>query len=149
MCLNNPVWTLKLIRESYPEYHITSSTDAFEFIKANLFPTLIEKSHEVFYFIGLNTSNQIIIVDEHSRGGVNESRVYIAEIAKRLLLANCSQVILIHNHPSGKLRPSDSDIDLTYKTQEALKLFEIKVLDHLVVGLSVSDFLSFKETGII
>lgn len=147
--LVNPVWTLKLVRENTPDYRISSSTDVYELIKSSIFPKLTDSNIERFYFIGLNTANEVLIIDEHASGGVNESRVYIAEIAKRLLLSNASFVILIHNHPSGNLQCSQADIQITEKIREALAYFDIKVLDHLIVGSGASDFISFKELGYI
>jgi len=145
----NPVWSIKLVREKTPNYKISGTDDVYQVCREAIFPELLSSNVEKFYFIGLNTCNQVLIIDEHTRGGVSEARVYISEIAKKLLLTNCSQVILIHNHPSGNLEASDSDIMLTNKISEALKFFEIKVLDHLITGLDVNDYISFKETGLL
>ena len=149
MKLGNPVWSIRLVRERSPRYKITASEDVYEVCRQLIFPKLIASNVERFFFVGLNNQNQILIIDEHSTGGVNESRIYIAEIAKKLLLSNCNQVILIHNHPSGNLRPSSADEMITFKLREALSYFEIKVLDHLIVSENTSDFLSFKEEGLI
>jgi DNA repair protein RadC len=149
MQLGNPVWTLKLIRERSPRYKITASEDVYDVCKQLIFPRLIASNVERFFFVGLNNSNEVVIIDEHSTGGVNESRVYIAEITKKLLLTNSNQVILIHNHPSGNLRPSSADEMITVKLREALNYFEIRVLDHLIVSDNAGNFLSFKEEGLI
>jgi len=139
-------YKLALVRESKPEYQIKSSDGVYDVVK-KIIPILWDSPVEVFGFFGLDNANNIILHDFSHTGSVNESRVYIANIAKKLLLSNCSQVILIHNHPSGNLKASDSDIDITNKIIKALNYFEIKVLDHLICG--ESDFLSFKEMGYI
>lgn len=145
----NPVWSIKLIREKTPKYKITGTDDVYQICRETIFPELLSSNVEKFYFIGLNTCNQVLIIDEHSKGGVSEARIYISEIAKKLLLTNSSQVILIHNHPSGNLQASDSDILITNKISEALKLFEIQLLDHLIIGQDLDDYLSFKSIGIL
>ncbi len=149
MTPGNPVWALKLVRETYPKYKISGSSDVYQLAKEFIFPKLVNANVESFYFIGVNNCNEVMIIDEHSRGGVNESRIYIAEIAKKLLLCNCNQVLLIHNHPSGNLVQSPSDMSITEKLREALAFFEIRVLDHLIVGYEVDNFISFKELGLI
>lgn len=143
----NKSYSLRLVRESKPEYRVASSQDVYDYIKKVVVPLLWRKNIEVFGIIGLDTSNQIIMTDFSQNGGVNESRVYIAEIAKKLLLSNSTQVILVHNHPSGNLKASDADINITEKLKKALGLFEIRVLDHIITG--DNDFTSFKELGLM
>lgn len=149
MCLLNPVWSLKLVREAVPVYTIGSSTEVYDLIKQFIFPKLVTSNVERFYFLGMNLANQVLLIDEHSVGGVSEARVYIAEIAKKLLLCNAGRVILVHNHPSGTLRCSDADICLTSKLNAALAYFDISILDHLIVGAEAADFISLKELGYI
>ena len=144
---SNKTYSLKLVRESKPEYKVACSEDVFSYVKNVIVPLLWGKNVEVFGFIGLDTSNQIILVDFSQQGGVNESRVYIAEIAKKLLLSNSTQVILVHNHPSGNLKASGADVSITEKIKEALSYFDIRVLDHLITGEDY--YLSFKETGLL
>lgn len=146
MTKNSQCYRLMLVRENNPQYKIKSSNDVYDVIK-QVIPLLWNSPVEVFGFFGLDNANNIIMHDFSQSGNVNESRVYISNIAKKLLLSNCSQVILIHNHPSGNLKASDSDIDITNKIKQALSYFEIKVLDHIIAG--EDDFLSFKEMGYI
>ena len=139
-----PRTKLLLVRENEYEYTISSSSDIYSFVKEYLIKELASNPNEVFVVVGMNTSNKINVVFRQE-GSLNESRVYIAKIAKELLLTNSAQCILVHNHPSGNLKPSDSDIQITTKIMEALRYFEINVLDHLIVN--ETDFNSFKEMG--
>ena len=138
---------LVMVKEKNHDYKITSSNEVFDVIKKEIVPKLSTSPVEVFGFIGLETNNKIIFIDDSAVGGINESRVHIANIAKKLLLTNSSQVILFHNHPSGNLKASESDINITCKVKEALNYFDIKLLDHLIIG--DGDFISFKELGYI
>ena len=140
-----PNITLKVVREKNHDYKIHSSNNAFDAITKNIRKEIEDSNIEIFGFVGMETNNRIVFVDDSMRGTVNEASVYIAEIARKLLLTNCSQVILFHNHPSGNLQVSDADIRITEKIKQALNLFSIKVLDHLI--LSTDDFISFKELG--
>lgn len=142
-----PSIKLVMVREKCHDYRIYSSENVFQVLKEKIREKFCQNNIEVFGFIGLETNNKIVFIDESMKGSVNESRVYVAEIARKLLMTNCSQVILFHNHPSGNLKASDSDINVTEKIKQALSLFEIKVLDHLI--LSEYDFLSFKEQGLL
>jgi len=145
----NPVWTLKLVRESHPKYQIGGVTDVLDVVKTLIAPRLVESNIERFYFIGMNNRNKIIIIDEHSKGSINSSTVCIAEIVKKLLLCNCNSVIFIHNHPSGQLEFSYRDTITTSKLQTALELFDIRVIDHILIGESVDQYVSLAEKGAI
>ena len=80
-------------------------------------------------------------------GTVNQAVVYPREVLKHTLLSGASAMILVHNHPSGMTRPSDADIRLTKTIQEASKLIDVQVHDHLIVG--ENRFFSFREEGLI
>ena len=143
----NPVWSLKLVRESYPKYQIKGLTDVMDVIKTHIAPKLVESNIERFFFIGMNNRNKIIIIEEHTKGSINSSTVYIPEIAKKLLLCNCNSVIFIHNHPSGQLEFSSCDLTITDRLKNALELFDIRVLDHILVGENTDKFISLAERG--
>lgn len=104
-------------------------------------------NYEVFHVLFLDKKHQLI---EDELLGIGEND-YVAvssrAIAKKALLLSASSVILLHNHPSGDLRASASDIKTTNEIILALKNLEIKVLDHLIIG--PSGHYSFKEEGLI
>lgn len=79
-------------------------------------------------------------------GTINASMVFPREIFKEALLLNSPNIILVHNHPSGNLSPSQEDISLTKRIKEAGQLMGVKVLDHIIV--TQSDYFSFVQEGI-
>lgn len=122
---------------------ITCSKDAYEVIK----PELMDLSFEVFWILLLNRANQVIRKCQISTGGISGT-VADPKIIFKVALENlCSAVILVHNHPSGNLKPSTADINLTRKLKEAGNLLEIPVLDHLI--FSDNGYYSFADEGML
>ena len=80
------------------------------------------------------------------RGSINSASVYPREVVKQALADNAAAVILAHNHPSGIAEPSQSDVQITKRLQQALELVDIRVLDHLIVGDQV---VCFSERGLL
>ena len=101
--------------------------------------------HEVFVALFLDTQNRTIAIEELFRGTLTQTSVYPREVVKRALYHNAGAVILAHNHPSGNLMASQSDIDLTRKLKEAGKLLDIQVLDHVIVA--GQKYYSFADEG--
>tara|TARA_B110000967_G_scaffold80448_1_gene83181 strand:- start:2033 stop:2737 length:705 start_codon:yes stop_codon:yes gene_type:complete len=122
---------------------ITSSTHLYEYIK----PVLEDLPHEEFWIVLLSRANKIIDKQLIGRGGISETTADIKLIFKKSIESLASGIILAHNHPSGNLKPSQSDINLTNKIIEASKLMDIKVLDHLIIG--DGNYYSFADEGII
>lgn len=89
---------------------------------------------EEFGCLFLDTRHQIIAFEILFRGTINRSNVYPRVIAKQALDLHAAAVVLCHNHPSGDPNPSQADIALTKQLTETLGLFDIRVLDHLIVG---------------
>ncbi len=102
---------------------------------------------EVFSICFLNIKNELITFKKLFWGSIAESAVYPRVIAKEALLLDASAVIICHNHPSGHVEPSHADKILTDKLLKALKLLDIKLLDHIIV--SNSKTFSFAEEGLI
>lgn len=92
----------------------------------------LEKEH--FKIALLNTKHQLIHTETVSIGTIDSAVVYEREVAKLVLQHNATAVILVHNHPSGSAYPSMSDIKLTERLVLALALFDVRVLDHLIVA---------------
>jgi len=101
--------------------------------------------HEVFGCLFLDTKNCVIEWKEMFHGTIDSTTVYPREVVKEALQLNASKVIFAHNHPSGNSDPSPQDIDLTKKLKEILKIIDVKVLDHIVVG---DELTSFTDRGI-
>ncbi len=91
------------------------------------------KSNEEFLVIFLNNSNIIQRINSISKGTVNEAKVYVRNIIKQCLDYGSSGIILVHNHPGGSTKPSQSDIDITIKIKKAASYFNIRVLDHFII----------------
>lgn len=144
--MNVPKMRLVLVKEKDLEYGIKSSEDAFDAIRKNIANVLKHSAIEVFGAIGLDQRNRLVFIETQS-GSVNESRVYIPVLAKKLLLTNCTSCILFHNHPSGNPKVSDADINITEKIKTAMDLFDIKILDHIIIA--DDDFTSLRELGYI
>lgn len=108
---------------------------------------LAQLQHEVFGCIWLDAKHSVLEVEDLFRGTLTQTSVYPREVVKLALSHNAAAVILYHNHPSGASKPSQADIKLTSGLKEALRLVDVNVLDHFVVGgSSVS---SFAELGLI
>ncbi|MBI3133251.1 MAG: DNA repair protein RadC [Bacteroidetes bacterium] len=122
---------------------VKSSKDAFNAI----LPLYEDLNHEEFHVIGLSRSNKIIGIDLVSKGGFNSTIADGKVIFKKALEKGASGIILAHNHPSGNLRPSDSDIDLTKKMKSFGCFIELPVLDHIIVA--DRNYFSFADNGMI
>lgn len=122
---------------------ISSNTQLLNYLKMSL----LKRDVEIFKVLFLNTQNELICDEDLFKGTLDRSTVYIRELVKRILKYNAKSVILVHNHPSGSLKPSIADIDLTRKVKEALENIEIRMLDHLII--SEKGHFSLLENGII
>lgn len=108
---------------------------------------LAHYEREVFGVIFLTAQHQVICFEEMFKGTINSASVYPREIVKRALEVNAAAIILAHNHPSGDPAPSIADQQVTDRIVNASKLLDIKVLDHVVVGLN--DAVSFAQRGFL
>jgi len=122
---------------------IRSSRDIAEYVR-----TMIKDyGHEVFAVIFLNQANKINHFEIISKGGITGTVADPRIILRKALDAEATSIILCHNHPSGNLRPSRADEELTGKIKEAARYFDIKVMDHLIV--SEQGYFSFSDEGLI
>jgi DNA repair protein RadC len=122
---------------------ISSSKDAFDLLKGDL----MDLPHEEFWVLLLNRAHRVIKKKRVSEGGVSGTVADPKIIYKMALEELASGVIVAHNHPSGNLTASQSDIDLTKKLKEAGRFLEIQLLDHLITA--GSKYYSFADEGII
>ncbi len=115
--------------EALERKKITSSNSVFEFMQ----PVIGELPHEEFWILYLNNSNKVIKSAQLSKGGITGTVVDVRLAFKEALQLGAVGIILAHNHPSGTLKPSQADIQLTKKLKVAGESLDIKVLDHLIV----------------
>ncbi|TVZ56962.1 DNA repair protein RadC [Lutibacter sp. Hel_I_33_5] len=108
---------------------INSSNDVFNLMK----PLIGDLEHEEFWVLYLNNANKIIEKHQISKGGLTATIVDVRLLYKKGLALAAVGIIICHNHPSGKLKPSNSDIDLTKKIKLAGETLDIKLLDHLII----------------
>lgn len=120
---------------------ITSSEDVIRLMR----PRLAELGHEECWVLYLSSSNRVVEQMRISQGGVQATVVDHRLLIKRALELLATQLILIHNHPSGSAQPSEPDKELTRRVVEAAALFDIRVVDHLI--LSRGDSYSFRAHG--
>ncbi|MBQ3581715.1 MAG: DNA repair protein RadC [Alistipes sp.] len=109
---------------------ITSDGDVAQLMR----PIFDGLSHEECWALYLTSSNRIIERQRVSQGGVQATVVDHRLIVKRALELLSTQIILVHNHPSGAASPSDADKVLTRKIKEAAALFDIQLLDHIIIS---------------
>lgn len=103
--------------------------------------------YEKFKLISLNAQNKIISIDDLANGTTTEAMVYIREVLKQILVKNAVSVVFVHNHIARDVKPSRDDIDLTKQLTQACKLFDVDVLDHIIIGDNT--YFSFAESGMI
>ena len=118
---------------------ISGSREAFELLQ----PLIGELPHEEFWIVYLNNANRVIHSVLLSKGGITGTLVDVRLVMKRALELGSVAIILAHNHPSGILKPSESDRQITQKLAQAAKILDIKVLDHLIV--TEKDYYSFAD----
>ena len=110
-------------------------------------PVVEGLAHEECWVLYLTNSNKVIERQRISQGGVQATIVDTRLIIKRALELLATQIVLVHNHPSGTAEPSDADISLTRKVREAATLFDIRLLDHLI--LAKAESFSFRSHGLL
>ena len=122
---------------------IGSSADIDKFCR-HLFQFL---THETFQVAYLNRGNYIVTVEKISSGGLTSTIADPRIILRKALIHEATSLILMHNHPSGNLRPSESDLDLTRKLRKSAKEMDITVLDHLI--FSDQSYFSFADNDLM
>ncbi len=122
---------------------ITSSKTAFEILQ----PIMGELEHEEFWILYLNNSNKVLQKSQLSKGGITGTLVDVRIIMKQTLELGAVGLILAHNHPSGTLKPSKADKEITQKIKRASESLDIKVLDHLII--TQKDYFSFADNHLL
>lgn len=122
---------------------VTSSKSVFELLQ----PNLGELQHEEFWIVYLNNSNKVLHTAQLSKGGITGTLVDVRLVMKQALELGSVALILAHNHPSGALKPSNADKEITQKLKIAAEVLDIKVLDHLII--TQKDYFSFADEEIL
>ena len=129
--------------EALEKKKITSSKSVFELMQ----PLIGELQHEEFWIIYVNNSNKVIQKNQLSKGGITGTLVDVRLVLKSALEVGATGLILAHNHPSGTLKPSEADKQITNKLKIAAESLDIKVLDHLII--TEKAYYSFADEGIL
>lgn len=139
---------IRLVREQsvYPIVKIQTSKDASRYIR-EFYEEDIDIC-ESFYVIFLNQAHHTIGWAKLSQGGITSTVVDIRILAKMAVESLACRVVLAHNHPSGNLQPSEADRKLTTRAKECLLLFDIHVIDHVILGPDGS-YYSFADEGLL
>lgn len=136
-------YSLKATKQDFVIEKIISSKNAFDYTKKFYFDDIL--IYESVFIILLNTQYNTIGYAKISQGGVSGAIVDIKIIAKYAIETLASYVILVHNHPSGSVRPSKIDDSLTMKVKEGLGILDIHLKDHLII--TDNAYYSYSDEG--
>ncbi len=106
---------------------------------------LAENTQEVFAVADLDGAHKVIEIREVTKGLINRTLVHPREIYRGAIVSNAASIILVHNHPSGNMEPSQEDIEITRRIKQAGGIIGIEVLDHIII--TKGGFYSFLEEG--
>ncbi len=129
--------------DKIPNRKITCSKDIYE----EMFSILSDLEHEEFWVLYLDRQNIVIDKKDIGKGGVSGTFVDPKLIFKKALELTASSIVLVHNHPSGNIKPSNQDIKLTSKVKNAAVFLDISLLDHIIFG--GIEYFSFADNGIL
>ena len=125
---------------------IRNSDHAARFFRG-IFPDEVMEHHEEMWIGYLNNANRPIGFMQLSKGNANSTVVGIKALVQGAVMCNASGVVMMHNHPSGNKTPSEADITLTSRIKKGLEVFDIKLVDHIV--LTLDSYTSMAEEGLI
>ncbi|SFW75100.1 DNA repair protein RadC [Sinomicrobium oceani] len=131
------------LEQALERVKISNSKSVFELMQ----PVIGELPHEEFWIIYLNNSHKVLQYTQLSKGGITGTLVDVRLVMKRALELGATAIVLVHNHPSGTLLPSDADKQLTKKLKTASESLDIHVLDHLII--TEESYFSFADQRIL
>lgn len=132
-----------LYDELSKDIKLTSNKKTYEYLKYSI----SHSEKEVFKVLFLNTQYELIKDEILFTGTIDKSNIYLREIVKKVIYYNAKAIIISHNHPSGSLTPSKSDIEITNNIKDLLEKIEVILLDHIIV--SHKGYYSFMEGGLL
>lgn len=141
------VVSIRLVKDApiFSEHPLTTPEE----VAGVLGEYMCQFDREVIAVINLSSSLKPINVHFASVGALNEAMAHPRELLKASVLSNASQMLLMHNHPSGNLMPSKADTMMTDRMIKVCELMGIPLVDHIIVGGDNREFFSFKEKGMI
>lgn len=125
---------------------ITCADDADRMLRSYIDLDRIDLK-EFFWVIMLNRANRVLGISEIAMGTTNGVLVDVKEVCQLALLTSATQIVVSHNHPSGRLIASKADMEITTKIKEALSLFDSTLLDHIII--TSESFFSFANEGLL
>ncbi len=120
---------------------IHNSSDIYEI----MLPVLRDVGHEEFWVLMLNNNSRLLKKIRMSSGGLTQTSVDLRMVLKEAILAEATCLVVCHNHPSGTLRPSKDDIQLTERLKQASQTMNIRLIDHVIV--TDGNYYSFADNG--
>ena len=141
--------TIKEIKVSYTsgntvKIKINNSKESYELLKSCWSMNTIELQEE-FKILLLNRNHQVLGIYPLSKGGVSGTVVDAKLVFSVALKCNASSIVMVHNHPSGNLKPSEADLRLTKKLKEAGTYLDVMLLDHIII--TKNDYYSFADNS--
>lgn len=125
------------------EIQIRKKEDLLAYLRSKI----AYSSQEIFMVLFLSSSNTLLASEELFRGSIDRSAVYPREILKKVIEHQAKSVIFAHNHPSGNMKASSQDIALTKEMKKALEMFDVLLLEHIIIGKD--SYFSFLEEGLL
>jgi DNA repair protein RadC len=144
---NTPQYRLVKEPTNIKKVKITKSGDIDEYARQFYHDDIA--IYESFFTVFLNSANNTIGWVKISQGGLMGTVVDERLITKYAIESLCVAVILCHNHPSGRMKPSDQDIRITNNIKKALNYFSIRLLDHIILSSENYKYYSFADEGLI
>ncbi|MDD5645371.1 MAG: DNA repair protein RadC [bacterium] len=132
-----------LKQKAFGSVSVKSAADVCDYLRISM----QSEKDELLKVLYLNASNRIIGADTVGRGTVDRAPVYPRKVIENAVKRKAVNVILVHNHPSGNLNPSEEDRRMTEKLKKALSLIDVNIIDHIIIGLD--GYFSFSEKGLI
>ncbi len=145
VCEVKLTYTPKIKASKRPQ--ITCSKDAYKVFMEHGFDNETIEHKESFKIMLLNRANRVLGIVNLSEGGITNAVTDIRMIFQSVILANACSFIVAHNHPGGETNPGDNDIATTYRLQEAGKIMDIILHDHIIV--TNEDYYSFLDNGML
>ncbi len=110
-----------------------------------MYPIMRDLQHEEFWALLMNNNSKLLKKVRLSSGGLSSTSVDVRMLLKEAILANATQIIICHNHPSGSLRPSQDDMNITERVKAAAKVLQMRLADHLII--TDGKYYSFFQEG--
>lgn len=133
----------RALQESIDKVTIKESTDIYKIFH----PLLCDLPQEEFWLLLLNQAAKVIDKARISLGGIDQTTVDVRSVMREAILLRATQIAVVHNHPSGNLKPSNEDMNITNKIKKAADMLNIRLIDHVIV--TDGKFFSFHDHGLL